>query len=238
MDTGEVSDLNTAFNNDQAEQLFDRSSTVEYSDEFKAAPAVSVKIDPGTTVWAKINQIVNETKFEVLYQDDVLFFGDLQKIRQSKIDFSIINQKDRIDALSTKFDEAITNRYSTINLFGQPEYNWTAANYFTNSGTATDSTLLHKKFYCAQSSGNLQNKAIKLREDQRYSGYQLSYILPGHLAPNGAVWKINRYVSVLDDFVGIGKQLVIYGRSFIFSQTAGTTTELTLSIERSNQKDL
>lgn len=42
-----------------------------------------------------------------------------------------------------------------------------------------------------------------------------------------------------DDFVDVAyKQLVIYGRSFIFSQTADTTTELTLSIERSNVKDL
>jgi len=62
MDQSELGDMNTAFNNDLAEVLFDRVASVKYTDEFKAAPVVAVKINPGSTIWSKISAIVNETK--------------------------------------------------------------------------------------------------------------------------------------------------------------------------------
>ena len=235
MDQSELGDMNTAFNNDLAEVLFDRTASVKYTDEFKAASAVAVKINPGSTIWSKINAIVNETKFEALYQDDVLFFGDLKKDRALYTDYDLNSEI----AIDTKFTESIGQQYSTIALFSQPDFNYTTGKWYDpHAATVTNSKLVHKKYFTSQSSGEALNKAIKLREDQRYSGYQLTYTVQDHVATDGRAWKINRYCNVQDQYLDVNEKLVIYGRTFQFSSSGGTTTQLHLSIERSNVVDL
>ncbi len=216
-----------------------------YDDEFTAlAVKPKFKISPGDMVFQKIDELVRSVGFEILYQENgTLYIGDLNKKRyDDKVIYKIVYRKDGKgnNVETANFIEDISGRYSTVSATSQSEgYRYTSAFPHVNKEKiATDSTLDYKKYFHAHvnddDAESPENVAIRIREDQRLAGYQLIYETPGHTSPSGELWKINRYVNVYDEINKIYEHLVLYGRTYVFSEDTGRGTILRLSKERLN----
>ena len=147
-------------------------------------------------------------------------------------------------ATSSSKRDSIVNRYSEIRVVAQSSsaHYRDASEYTDNLGIATDSTLTSKKPFLHIYSGgtktdpdgksDMDKLAIKIRDDQRISGFSVHYTVPYHISNNGEPWRLNRFCNVYDEILGIYEKLVIYGVTYKFDINSGTTTELSLSYDR------
>lgn len=248
-DSGDIEDHNTTVLSDvnESDTISERNDITYYDDEFQAlANKKHFKIDIGDTVYDKINELVEATGYEILYlENGTLYIGDLDKKRYSDpIVYDIINRKDGVgnNVLRASESQDDSGRYSTISISSQAEeYSFDSGSHVNKETIATDSTLSGKKYYAQHinsDEGDPEKIAIKTREDQRLSGYELIYEVAGHIAKNGEPWAINRYVNVEDEILDVYRHLVIYGRTFTFDDREGTQTVLKLSHERINTLEL
>lgn len=246
----DVTDRNEAVLNDvdNSETLSDINDITIYDADFQAlSNRKHYKINVGDVVFDKINTLVKATGYEILYAaDGTLYIGDLNKKRfDDPIVYNIVFKKsgNGNNVLSARVSEDISGRYSTILISGQAEpREWSTASPYVNSfKVAKDSTLEDIKFYAASindTETSPEKIAIQTREDQRIAGFNVGYDVPGHLADNGEIWKINRYVNVFDEINNIRRNLVLYGCTFMFNEGTGTRTTLRLSHERINELEI
>jgi len=227
----------------ESDTLSTRTDETTYDDDFQdLSNKKHFKIDIGDTVFAKIRDLIEMTGYEFLYQEDgSLYIGDLNKKRYADpIVYHIINRKsgEGNNIETVNFSEDDSGRYSTISITSQSEgSSFDSGSHVNKETIATDSTLRGKKFYARHinsDEGDPEKIAIQTREDQRIAGYQLTYEAPGHIADNGEVWKVNRYVNVEDEVEKIYRHLVLYGRTFVFDGSRGSRTILKLSHEKLN----
>lgn len=245
--TSDISDHNSAILSDvnNSDTINERNDITTYDGDFDGLSVVShYKISIGDLVFEKINQLVKSQGYEILYQPDgTLYIGNLEKKRRyDDIIYEINNKKtgENNNVLSSSFVEDISGRYSTVSISSQAEGYRYSSNFpsVNEEKIATDSTLEGKKYYAElinDNQGSAEKYAIRKREDQRIEGYQVIYEVAGHLADNGEMWDINRFVNVFDDMNNIHRHLVLYGRTFSFDASTGTRTILRLSLERINE---
>lgn len=200
------------------------------------------KIDVGEQVFDKIYDLVTSYGFEILYQENgELYIGDLSKKRYNdKIKYQIFLKRngDNNNIITANLVDDISGRYSTVQVSSQSEgYQYeNDFPYVNKTAIATDLTMPIKKFYAINSNstdGSPEKIAIQMREDMRLGGFVLNYDVPGHIAENGDMWRVNRYVNVYDELLNIKENLVLYGRTFIFDVNNGTHTILKIGRERS-----
>ena len=232
----------------ESETASRRENKTEYDAEFTAlSNKAKFKIEPGDRVFEKIDSLVRSVGFEILYQENgTLYIGDLNKKRYGdEVVYKITVKKDgnNSDAETANLIDDISGRYSTISVTSQAEgYRYTSSFPHVNrEKIATDSTMKYKKFYAAHindDEGSPENVAIRIREDQRNEGYQYYCEVPGHKSNNGEIWKINRYVNVFDEFNKVYQHLVLYGRTFVYSNQTGSGTLLRMGKERINELEI
>lgn len=237
-----LADLNNS------DTINERNDITTYDSDFNNLSVIShYKISIGDLVFEKINQLVKSQGFEILYQPNgTLYIGNLEKKRRyDNIIYEINNNKTGPynNVLSSSFIEDISGRYSTVSISSQAEGYRYSSNFpsVNEEKIAIDSTLEDKKYYAElinDTVGSAEKYAIQKREDQRIEGYQVIYKVPGHVADNGNIWDINRFVNVFDDMHNINTGLVLYGRTFSFDKDSGTRTILRVSLERINQLEI
>lgn len=242
-DSDDITNHNAALLSDvnESDTISERNDVTYYDDEFQAlGNKKHFKINPGDTVFNKINELVEATGYEILYQENgTLYIGDLDKKRYSDpVVYDIIQRMDGAgnNVLRASESADISGRYSTISITSQAEdSSFDSGSHVNKETIATDSTLVGKKYFARHinaDEGDPEKIAIRIREDQRLAGYELIYEVDGHIANNGEPWAINRYVNVEDEILDVHRHLVIYGRTFIFDDRRGTQTILKLSHER------
>lgn len=249
---GDVTDHNTAIladvNNNKT--LSSRTDTTTYGQGFQDLDnKTHFKIGfddrkdhegKGDKVFARIQDLVDSVGMEILYQENgTLYIGDLNKKRAADtVVYNIVYREDGSgnNAESVEFSDDISGRHSTISISSQSEgKTYSSGSHVNKEAIATDSTLEAKKYMARHINGDEGDPAkiaIMTRENQRVDGYQLTYEVPGHIADNGKVWTINRYVNVFDDVAGVYEHLVLYGRTFTYNKGEGTRTTLRLSKEK------
>lgn len=219
---------------------------VKFSDEFEELPVIQAKIAIGNKVWAKIQEVLTNTKFEAaMFKENILYFGDLKKIRYEKTAYDIENlniysntkNKNAAMPLSGSQQESISNRYNVIKIYNEQDVSYSTASAKSeknkNIATIVDNTAGRSMMMVARSTSKKYiEEGIKLREDQRYLGLKLNYVFQGYLAPDGRPWEINRNCNVYDEIMRIIGIYVVNGVSLKYSRNGGTTTEVTLSNER------
>lgn len=213
-----------------------------YDQDFTGLSArVHFKISIGDKVWDKILQLVSSVGYEILYQENgSLYIGDLQKKR---LDENIIHELTRKKDGSGNILECdevddISGRYSSVSVYSTPEGN---TGIIASIGTSQDSTVPIKSNQSVTSNNDntsAQKMAIKLREEQRQDGYSINYTVAGHIAENGKIWSINRTVNIQDDFIDVSKTMIIYGRTFVFSEGGGAKTILRIGKPKNFQANL
>ncbi len=243
----DMSDRNAALLADvnASETASGRDDTTTYDSEFTALSAkAKFKIEPGDRVFERIDSLVRSVGFEILYQENgALYIGDLTNKRYAdKVIYKVTVDKkgNSTDVETANLIDDISGRYSTISVTSQAEgYRYTSSFPHVNrEKIATDSTMRYKKYYSAHindDEGSPENVAIRIREDQRNEGYQYYCEAAGHRAGNGEIWKINRYVNVYDEFNRVYEHLVLYGRTFVYSNETGSGTLLRMGKERINE---
>jgi prophage tail gpP-like protein len=239
----DITDRNAAVLSDvnESDTASSRNDVTSYDAEFTAlANKKHFKIEIGDKVFSKIHELVDAAGYEILYQENgTLYIGDLNKKRYADtVVYNIVNRKDGKgnNVLSATENDDISGRYSTISVTSQSEGKaFDSGSHVNKESIATDSTLPGKKYFAQHinsDEGDPEKIAIMTRENQRIAGYTVTYEVPGHVADNGHVWTINRYVNVYDDIIDVYRHLVLYGRTFIFDQNAGSKTILRLSHEK------
>lgn len=213
---------------------------IVYDSEFLELGTIKhFKIDPGDKIYNKINEIVQQTGFDIFYRNDgSLFVGDLNKLRMSdKVKYSIIHQINGIDnnVIRATIDNDITNLYSTISVTSQSENSKYSDNFqhVNKEAVATNSEVPIKRYMGVNINSNVlscEKYAIKIREDQRFDSFRALYEVEGHIDSNGVPWLINRNCRVYDSENEIYRELVIYNVVYLYSSN-GPITRLTLSEE-------
>ena len=238
---------------DASKTISQATAQIVYSQEFKDLSAIAnFKTSIGDTVFNKIVELVTITGFEIYQEGGFIYIGDRSKKRENephRVSYTINcypadHPKSNLNnVLSVNFVEDISDRYSSVQVSSQSETGH-GSNFVVDTKVATDSTLPNPKFFAQNmnvrddTSGLIigpEKVAIQIREQQRMDGYQLSYKVSGHVADNGSRWIVNHVVHVMDEINNINDDLMIYGVTYLFSQKEGHTTELTLSVPKSNQ---
>lgn len=236
-----LSDVNNS------DTISERLDVTTYDDDFQALPNKKhFKIDIGDTVYSKIQELVEASGYEILYQENgTLYVGDLNKKRYAdRIVYNIINRENGVgnNVERGSLGEDDSGRYSTISISSQAEgSSYDSGSHVNKETIATDSTLRGKKYYARHinsDEGDPEKIAIQTRENQRIAGYQLTYEVPGHIGDNGEVWTVNRYVNVEDEILDVHRHLVLYGRAFTFDDMRGSKTILRLSHEKIDTLEL
>lgn len=238
-DSDDIADLNAAVLDDvdSSKTISQRTDVTVYDADFlNLGNRDYFKINIGDTVFDKINQLVRSYGFDILYENDgTLYIGDLNKKRYD--DQIVYNTSYKFDGtgnvLSSNVSRDISGRYSSVLISVQVEDFFNGS---TNSfKVAKDSSLPSPKFFAAQMNNtrsSAEKLAIQEREDQRIEGFNLTHTVSGHVAENGEPWNINRFVSVVDDRWDVRNDLVLYGRTFNFSESEGRTTTLRMSEQK------
>jgi prophage tail gpP-like protein len=243
-DPDDLIERNIAVQNDSnaSNTLPGVTGNIIYSEDFKALSTIAhFKTSIGDTVFDKVVELVTMKGFEIYQEDSNIYIGDRAKKRNEEkpqISYNIYcyptDHKDNYlnNVISSSFSEDISNRYSSVQVSSQSEAN------YGNTKIAIDSTLPHPKFFAENvnsSTTDGEKLAVQIREQQRRSGYQLSYKVNGHIADNGYEWKINHIVHVKDFINNIDADLVIYGVTFLYNKNDGHTTGLILSLPKNDE---
>lgn len=214
-----------------------RKDQTKFDVAFLALPPKSqYKIEPGDTIFEKMNDLCRSVGMGVMYLDDgTLFFGDINKKRLNDpfpVIYTIIFSKTDIgnNVLSASVTDDESELYSDITVIAQSQ------NKTTKSATATNSIVEEKKTMVVvinDDEASPQNEAIKIREDQRNASKTISYMVDDHVSiDNKERWVVNRSVNITDTITDTVGQFVLYGVTFMFSIETGKETKLDISLER------
>ena len=239
--SSDISDRNSAVLLDvnSSNTIPEQNHETTFDETFTALPVrATYKISVGDKVFDKVNDLVKSLGFEILYQNNGnLYIGDLNKKRfNDPIVYSTIYRSNGNgnNILSSDFTKDISGQFSSILVSSQVE-NQALDNPVNSFKIAKNSFVPQVKFMAMQVNDSIDSPrllAIQEREDQRVAGFSLNYVVQGHTADNGEPWQINRYVDVDDDINRVAERLVLYSRTFSFSESSGTTTEISLSVEK------
>jgi prophage tail gpP-like protein len=236
-------------------KLTRKEEKIDFDPAFEKLPEVKLKVKPGDRVFDKIMDILNQYTDYQIYYDTILgqiYVGDMNKKRAADgMRYYLMFNKDMYsnNVLSSAYSEDISNRYTVISINEMHEAGHATNGSYISAGSSplvvvTDKSLkggFEKKMYIGQAGkadrAKVQAKAIKIREEQRREGFDLTYEVFGHQDNAGNLWQVNKTVQVGDGLNGIMGAFVISGVNLKFSLESGPTTTLNISKEFSNLVD-
>jgi prophage tail gpP-like protein len=125
-----------------------------------------------------------------------------------------------------------SQRYSRVTVLGQQQSKYTTAVADINQkATVVDGTFPTglTKTMVLETQTAAQTLALQARmiiEQQRFNGYSVRYVTPGH-SQRGYVWQPDTICAVDDARLRIQEEMLIYGRSFVLDKN-NKSTELLL----------
>ena len=164
--------------------------------------------------------------------DGTFVFGN--PTRSGRADFSIVNRRSGRgnNALESDRTRDTSRQYSDVTVIGQQQgEDFMAPEDINTTGTAKDTSFpFQKPFFTglSQDCKDPDKYAALLMNQQRFAGFQLSYVVNGH-GQNGKNWQANALCHVDDEFYQYSRKFLIYSRVFEMSEDAGQFTTLKLS---------
>jgi len=203
--------------------IYGKGTKTATSSGKKESNPVAQRIDPGKTIFDVLREAAASRGMLFWAMPDGTFvFGTPRT--SGKAEFSITVGKNT-NAESGSVTSDISGRHSKIVVVDQNANGNALA-------TVSDSSFPFAKplVTSAASDGVSPAKQAQLAMNQeRLSGFSLSYTVPGH-SQNGRNWAINSVCRVKDEALEINGDYLIAGRTFSLDKDKGATTELTLSL--------
>lgn len=202
---------------------------------FMDTPQKLSQIEPGMTVFEVLKTYAASRGLMFFAKPDGTFVFGRPKAKGEPA-YELICLKSGIgnNVLEGEEIDDISKRYSKVKIVGQQqgreEFGLDAGKVNSPPGIVEDPDFPFYKPYVATDNNDSQSPELHARfimEQQRHQGYQLHYTVQGH-SQQGNNWQINELCKVRDEELDVDQQLLIYGRTFIRSRAAGTTTRLKL----------
>jgi len=185
-------------------------------------------INSGELVWDKITEIVTIHGYEIYFKPSGdLYIGKLKNDRDNSNTFKISNQLNNSNIISAEYNDDISNRYSELQVTTQLD------NGNNKTVKILDKTVPISKFMTINAANDQDPKqiGIQIREFNRTDGFRVIYRLPG-FTQNQKLWKVNRLVRVIDNYLDIESDLVTQSVTFNFDTNTGPITTIQLSYEK------
>jgi len=200
-----------------------------------------VQIMPGQTVFEVLRDYALARGYLFFAMPDGTFiFGEPMTSGYPR--YYLVNRRDGRgnNILRGSMRDSIEGRYSHVTVYGQKQpIEGEDAGDVNLKATVSDPDwdLEWKKPFVAvreagfEDSGSLRKNARVIMEQQKFQGFSLEYVVPGH-SQQGNNYQTNEICQVTDEDPQIeidGGDFLIYGRTFEMDRDKGTRTSLQLS---------
>lgn len=189
--------------------------------------------EPGRSKFDVLKQHAMERGLYFWCQPDGTFvFG--QPVRTGSTLFSIVNRRGSQESNVLESDRTrdFSKRYRTVTVIGQQQgEDFFAPEEINRTGTATDESFPFEKPYFTGMSQDFKDPeqyAALVMNQQRFAGFQLSYVVDGH-SQGGRNWQANTLCRVDDEYYGYHSRFLVFSRVFELNETDGPFTTVKLS---------
>lgn len=199
-------------------------------DMFRAEKA---QREPGKSIFDTLKDYAGERGLLFWCRPDGTFvFG--RPVTTGRTAFRLVCRMDGRgnNVLSADRVRDMSGRYSQVTVIGQQQGDdWVAPEDINRSATAKDESFpFYKPYYTglAEDLSDPKSYADLVLNQQRYAGFQLTYVVDGH-SQSGRNFQANTLCHVRDEFFGYNQPFFVAARTFNLGKN-GTETRLRLSL--------